>query len=470
MTRSEALAGVALAFGLVGPAAWRGRLAGSAGAEVYGHAWVQGWAAGGWPAWPSGTDLAEGTATWAVIDPLYTWSLGGLARLVGPVVAWNLGVAGAIVLAAVGGGALARAAGGAGLVGAVGLATAPIFLGSLTSGLTEDYALGLLALALAALLRGRPIVGGALLGASAMFGLYLAWLGAWVALPLGLWKGGARGHRWRWLLGGLLALALVLPAAAPFRARLAGEGHRTSRPPARHEPLWRLDPWRGADVASLLAPGKVDTGGALVREHPVYLGYTTLALAAAGGWHPAWLAVAACVAVAPGEELSVAGEPTGRANPAMWLFHRLPFAERFNHHARVMLLGQMLLVMLAARGASGRPRLAALLLLAETALLSPARMPLPGASAESPAIYAALGALPAGPVSVRGAAGPGIHPQKVFFDQRAHGRALLHNPNRPLDGRPRPGSVFVVLGGARPAELGEPAVQTADGAAWWVAR
>ncbi len=505
--RADLLVGVAIATLLVGPAAARGGLAGSAGAEVYGHAWVQAWASASWPAWPTGTSLAEGATAWAVIDPLPTWLVAGLARVVGATAAWNAWVAVGVVLAAAGGGAFARALGGSGPVGAIGVATMPIFLGSLTSGLTEDYALGLVALALAALLRDRRALGAALLGASAWCGLYLAWLGGLAALAIGLAR--LRKAPARWILAGVVAAAVAAPAALPFRDRLGGVGHRAGTFQPRPEPRWRLDPWRGADLASFVAPGKVDVEGAFVREHPVYLGYTTLGLAALGGWHPAWLGVLACAAVAPGESLSVAGQPLGVDNPAIAAFRLLPFAERFNHHARVMLLGQLVLVGLAARGFARRrgwvfgllgqgglrpPRnappvaasreaaegtgaapdrldvLVALVLLAETAALSPARVPLPTASTTTPAIYAALSTFPAElPVVVVGAAGPGVHPQKVFFDQRAHGRRLLHNPNRPTDGRPRDGAVVVALGDAVPrvtAQLGPPDATAPDGAAW----
>lgn len=476
---SEAAIGVGIAGVLVGPAVLSGGLVGSAGAEVYGHAWVQQWAAAGWPAWPSGTGLASGTASWPVIDPLPTWIIGGLAHVVGPTAAWNLWAAVGVVLAAVGGGAFARALGGSGIVGAVGVATMPIFLGSLTSGLTEDYALGLVALALAALLTGRQLLGAALLGGSAWCGLYLAWLGAWPALAIGVRR--LRDRPVRWVLAGVLAIAIAAPAAAPFRARLGGEGHRSGTVPARAEPLWALDPWRGADLASFGAPGKVDPGGAFVREHPVYLGYATLVLAAAGGFHPAWLGVLACAAVAPGEHLSWAGQPLGVDNPALAAFRMLPFAARFNHHARVMLIGQLLLVGLAARGARrvgarvGGARAGvgiAVVLFAETALLSPARVPLPVASGQSPEIYSMLTAFPEDlPVAVVGASGPGVHPQKVFFDQRAHGRRLLHNPNKPMDGRAGTNVILVALGPAVArvtAERGAPDVATADGAAWEV--
>jgi hypothetical protein len=90
----------------------------------------------------------------------------------------------------------------------------------------------------------------------------------------------------------------------------------------------------------------------------------------------------------------------------------------------------------------------------------------------TPAIYALLATLPADrPVAVVGAAGPGIHPQRVFFDQRAHGRALLHSPNRPVDGKARRGAILVALGPAVArvtAERGPPTAIAEDGAAWLV--
>jgi hypothetical protein len=507
-----------LAAIVTAPAIRAGGLAGSPAAEVYGHAWVQWWAAAGWPGWPVGTALADGTASWPAIDPLPTWAVAGLVHLVGTTAAWNTWVFVGIVLAAVGGGAFARALGGSGVVGAAGVATMPILLGSFTSGLTEDYALGLVGLSLAALLADRPLRGGLLLGLTAWCGLYLAWFGAMGALAIGLsrivrsGRAGWRSALGRQALGGLLAVAIAAPAAAPFRERLAGVGHHSGVFTVGHEPFWKLAPWHGADLAAFGAPGKVDLGDAFVREHPVYLGYTTLALAAAGGFHPAWLGVLACVAVAPGETPTFAGQPLGISNPAIALFDRLPFAGRFNNYARVMLLGQLLLVGLAARGASrvagwigsllGRgaapqrparggpappgPRGGsadratgglwvwgfAALVVAETAFLSPARLPLPVTPATTPAIYAALSTLPAGlPVGVVGAAGPGIHPQKVFFDQRAHGRRLLHNPNRSMDARPRAGIILVALGAATArvtAERGPPTVSAPDGAAWVV--
>lgn len=489
LRRSDVLVGLLLAAILCGPAVLAGDLVGSAGAETPGHAWVQAWAAAGWPAWPTGTELALGTGTWPVIDPLPTWIAAGVARLVGLTAAWNLLVVGWIVLAAVGGGALARAAGGVGLFGAVGVPLLPIWLGSLASGLSEDGAVGLLALVLAALLEGRPRRAGALLGLLAWCGLYLAWLGAAAAVVLGVRAlvrpptPSGRGALLRdWGTAAALALLLALPAAAPFRARLTGDGHHAGTPPVQVEPRWRLNPVRRADLAAFFTPGKEPPGPG--REHPTYVGWTTLGLAAAGGWNPAWLGVAALGAVALDEPVFVAGAPRLATNPVARLFARLPLADRFNHRARLWILGDLILVALAARGltrlrdrwagplgARAVPCLGVALSAVELLAFAPSRVPLPGLSPVAPTIYATLADLPAGPVVVEGAVGPGVNPQRVLFDQRAHGRRLLVDPNRPGPPGDCHGCVVVALGEARArveAARGPPDRATADGAAWWV--
>ena len=437
------LLALAVALLAVGPAALQGGLVGSPGAEVYGHAWVQWWASLGWPAWPSGTDLAAGAARWPVIDPLPTWVAAGAARVVGHTAAWNgLAFAGVLVTS-LGGARLCRAMGGSERFGAVATPLMAVYLGSVQSGLTEDYFLGLVGFVLAYALEGKWLRAGVIAALTAGFGLYLGWMAcvglaavwAWRRPGLGLSSpspglrppsppAGALAARLRVALPGVLAIALagagMLAFSAPFRDTLAGE---VRRPPAVAEPLWPLNPWRGADLASFWVPGRPDTGGAVVREHPTYLGYATLGLAAAGGLHPGMLAVSVLALVAPGDELSLAGAPLGVKNPAASLFHGFPGGDKFRNHARLMLLGQLVLVALASRGAA-RWRGATLLVAAEAALLSPARLSV--TPVEAPALYDSL---PPGdgPLRVVGE----TNPQKPFFDQRFHGRKLANNPNRP---------------------------------------
>ena len=92
-----------VAFLLCAPAFWSGGLVGSAGAEVYGHAWVLDRAVVVWPGWVD-------TGVWAlggdrpVIDPLSTWVFAGLGRLVGLGWAWNLRAVVGLWLVGLGGG------------------------------------------------------------------------------------------------------------------------------------------------------------------------------------------------------------------------------------------------------------------------------------------------------------------------------------------------------------------------------
>ena len=465
--------GALVAGVLCAPALWRGELVGSAGAETFGHAWVLGWVADGWPAWSSGTDTAAGAANWPVIDALPTWLAAGFGRLIGVAGAWNLRVVGAIVVASVGGARLARAWGGNETFGAVATPLMPIFLGSITSGLSEDLAIGLLAFVLAWAMEGRWWRAALGVGALAGCGLYLGWMGGAGMAVLAVRQGWTAPRQVAARAGAVaLAAALAVAVATPFASRL---GTSTKAVAGVAEPHWRLNPWRGADVASFVAPGKEGVDGAALREHPAYLGVLTLGLAAAGGTPPGWLAVVACASVAPGASFSIAGVPTGVDNPAAAVLHTLPGGDQFRNHARFMLLGQLLLVGLASRGVERLRRrwpaaaaAGALLVAGEVALLSPARVPLPGTPVEAPPIYAALAEAPTGlPLRVVGSP----NPQAPFFHQRAHGRILRNDPNRPDPGRPEVGREIVVgFGEARERlteELGAPKVRAEEGAAWW---
>ncbi|MCB9760155.1 MAG: hypothetical protein H6739_10005 [Alphaproteobacteria bacterium] len=435
------------------------------GGEVYGHAWVQWWHGLALPAWPDTPPLAE-VHRWVVMDPLPTALAGALGRLCGWTFAWNALVIGAIALAFAGGAALARRLQGAPLVGGAVMATAPIFLGSLASGLTEDAALGLVPLSAAFLLGpslGAAALGGALLGLTAWCGLYLAWFGALLAVFLGLTEllaaargGGLPRALGRWGLAAAVAILLAAPALRPHLDRVSG-GHRAGAVTEQVEPAWKVNPWRGADLAAFVAPGQAPLqGDELLRLHPTYLGWIALALALAGGRSRWWLVLLGAALMAPGQHLRLAGEPLGVENPvAVWAWRVLPFSDLINHHARWMLLGQVALAVLAARGArsvihrvihtrppdqnrigtpgmieSALPLAIALGTTVEIATLSPAPFPLPLTPAAVDPLWSlvppgegALLPVPAG--------GPGVHFQRPLYEQRAHGRPLLVNPNRP---------------------------------------
>jgi len=508
-------------------------LLGSPGGELWGHAWVQWWHGQALPAWPGGTDLALGTSVWPVIDPLTTLLMAGLGRLVGVVAAYNTGLLLAVALAFLGGAWLARHEGGQPLVGGLALALAPCFMGSLASGLTEDAALGLAAVALG-LVGGRGwrsgLGLGLCLGLLAASGLVLAWATAVAAVLLALWAAWKRPASLRAsALGAVVAAAIAAPLAWTQGGRLEGAAHHLGTAPQQVEPLWRLNPVRGVDLLSLVAPIPQAAGDALVRTHPGYLGLSLLALALlgwrgdqAGALGPQlspqrssrrwWLLLVLVVLVAPGDTLSFGGQPLHLANPAAAALDWLPGGTLINHHGRLLLVAAVALSVLAARGAAvlerrfGKPAVVAALALVagDLVVLAPGGAPLPTADASPAAITTKLAGLSPGRVLVLPVAGPGVHPQRPLLDQRAHGRPLLLDPKRPglppalasseagrwLGGLafPRPpappldgGEVLAALGpvevlvvmqplvGTVQAVLGPPAVTAPDGAAWDVA-
>lgn len=474
-------------------------LLGSPGGEVYGHAWVQWWHSIALPDWPAGTALAEGAAVWSVIDPLPTALSALLWRGFGPMVGYNTWILLAVALAFSGGVFLARQEGGDALTGGLTLALWPALLGSLQSGLTEDGGVGLLAIGLALIgrkTRYSGVLAGLALGLAAWCGLVLAWAAAVIAIGLTLTT-----DRKAWpglLLGALFAGLLVLPLAMLHADRLAGVGHHAGAVVARAEPLWRLNPWHGIDLLSLLTPGHQDPGDALVRIHPGYLGIVPLLLALRAGWCRWWPVLIGTALLALGPSISAAGLPTGVNNPVVALAHWLPLGSLLNHHGRVLILGGVAMAALTARGVSrlpGRLRLpAALLLAADLALLSPAPLPMLTTALRAPDAAHMLDALPAGPVLVVPVAGPGVHFQRPLLDQRVHGRPLLLSPNRPgapietdagrwlaglaFDPPPPPpqaialppGLILAMPGYAEAvsAGLGPPEVLGADGSAAWV--
>lgn len=485
---------------------WAPGLLGSPGAEVYGHAWVQWWHSVALPAWPLGTDLATGADPWPVIDPLPTAFAAAVGRLLGPVAGYNAWIMAALPLAFGGGWMLARRVGGSPWVGGITLALWPPLVGSLASGLTEDAAIGIAAMAFSAL--GLPgwragLRTGLLLGALAWCGLVNAWFAALAAVGLGLVA--ALRDRRVWpalLLGAVVAAAIVAPLALMQGDRLLGVGHRSGVFEPRPETLWRLNPWRGADLLSLITPGHQDPGDALIRFHPGYLGLSVLGLAVWGGWSRWWPVLLLSAALALGPMISIGGQPTGLGNPIAALAGMLPGGGLLNHYGRALLLGGVAAAALAARGAarlSGRGQVAAAVVVGiDLALLSPLPLPLPTAPAAPPEVAAAISS---GSVLVLPAAGPGVHFQRPLFDQRAHGLPLMMSPNRPglppammrtetgrwmaglafPESAPPPasaqlppslGSVIAMPGYAEAVAegLGEPALVGSDGSAAWILR
>jgi len=408
---------------------------GSPGGEVWGHAWVQWWHAAALPGWPGGTDLVIGGEPWPVIDPLPTAFSAVLGRMMGAEVGYNAWVVFSIALAFVGGAIAARRYDGDPLVGGLVLACAPAFIGSLSSGLTEDGAVGLAAIGLSGIGRGgrgTVLSTGLCLGLLPWCGPVLAWGVGLAAIFLGavaIWRD---RDCWRAVMGcGALALLLTCPVLWLHADRLMGEGHHIGSVAAGTERLWRLNPVFGADLLSLVTPGPADPGGALVRTHPGYLGLGVLLLALCCGWNRWWWVAGLGIALAPGAVLRFAGESTGISNPAVSLATWLPFGELHNHYGRMLILAAVGLGVLAARGARRLGPWAVVLVVLDLGLLAPLPYPLATADARPDAVMRQLHTLPDGPVLPIPIAGPGVHPQRALADQIHHGRPLLIAPNHP---------------------------------------
>jgi hypothetical protein len=432
---------------------WTGRGLAFSGGEVYGHLWTWWWHGQALPGWPAGTDGAIGTAQWPVIDRVPA-AIGAVLSLFLPLAAvWNIVVVLGLLGAAWGGAWLARRAGGDPWVGGAVLAGSPVFWGGPLAGLSEDFAVGLLAVVIG--LAWIPPQQererwswalGLCLGALAWFGLYLFWMGAWVSLVGGVLQGRRLRESYsQWAKAALLALCIAGPVLWGHGARVLGEGHGYgSVQAAEFEPAWRANPWHAADAASLILPGRAELPEeAVFRFHPGYVGLIALGLAMAARRRRWWLlfCISACAACGP--TFRFAGHSTGVPNPMAYLVDLLPGGSLVNHHARLLLVGLPALAVLASLGWTGwskarsrwtgwAPGVVVLILL-DGLILGP--VPFGEWFTDlRPRSFGMAGALPldrAGALLAVPVGGPGVHPQRPLFDQVAHRYPVLVDPNRP---------------------------------------
>jgi hypothetical protein len=427
--------GVCLVLWIAGGLIFSPGLLGDPGGEVWGHAWVQWWHSMALPAWPNGTLYAIGAERWPVVDPIPTAIAAIAGRLVDPVWGYNLWVLLSIGIAYWGGAKLTERVGGVPWVGGAVLALSPAFLGSLRSGLTEDGAVGLAALALAYVgqeTRRSAIVAGLLLGLLCGCGLLLAWSTGLAAVLVGMVTIWHHPKRWKNLcLAAGIALILCVPFAFAHGDRMMGVGHRSGMALGSVGDLWRLNPVGRADLASLWWPGRVDVGDAIMRTHPGYLGISVLAVAMWARRPRLWLVFIVLVLASLGANIHFAGTETGFSNPVAWVVERLPMGGLIKHHGRLLLIAMVALAALAGCGARRLGSWAGVVVVADLLLLAPLSAQLPVADARPTELVDQLESLPPGPMLVLPLAGPGVHPQRALFDQRFHGRQLRLAPNMP---------------------------------------
>lgn len=398
-----------------------------------------------------------------VADPLNALLGLPLVSAFGEVVAYAILVVFHLWLAGVAAHALGRRLGGGGWVAGLGFQWAPIVLSHVHNGSSEAVSAGLLPLALLAVVNvverggaGRAVLAGLALFLVA-FGGWYAGVGAFLvvtAILLFGWEGLA----WRVVAARLLpALALGLALTAPFAAAVksvaqAEDGlvdiknvedlDRIRRTLGAADPRAFVAPldFRSPDFARL-------EGNPSDRVHTTYLGFALLGLALVHGRRRAlWVGAAGGAILALGPVVVIDGLPfaiAGRALPLPYaILEPLPGFSSLSLLYRLATVTALLVALLADRA---RPWWAAVVL-AEVALLSPARA-LPDVSrVPVPAPLVALHDRPDGIVVNL----PVLAGRNFLFEQTLHGKPVAGSLN---SGMNRVG--LQVLAAARKLRSGE---------------
>ena len=279
-----------------------------------------------------------------LMDPVNLPPFFLLARLgLGLPVAWNGMAAVAVLLAALGGYALARqwTAPPAACVAAAACGGAPFLAGVIDFGITESWTLGWLGLHAAALIhhartgdRRAALAAGLCLGAAGLSGWYhalLALIAEALLVPALLWRHRRPGT----LLQGSLALAMVLPSFLHF-LQIREQWHPRWLAPAPGPPGPRPDwaelPIYGTDLLNLLLP------------------YTAARQAG-----PLWLLALPPLLLALGYWPTVAGQALGVPGPAWYLVTSVPELRGLSHWHRASAAAIPFLAAAAAIGVQALP-------------------------------------------------------------------------------------------------------------------
>lgn len=370
--------------------------------EVDNHLWMY-WRAGPWGA---GADGEPSPAQLPLIDPIHApvaWlgdALGGAAGAT-----WALSIFD-LLLAVVGGRALARALGlGRGPQAFAGLATAagPVLGGLLDFFITESATLGAVGLALAAAIdRSRQRAGATarFLGATLLLaasGPYTAVFAALLGLTLFVLGGPLRRRRLLapTAVAALLGAPLLWPAVGTA-ARISARFLAVRATPPAPRPDWAELPVFGADLLTFVLPQP----GAVHPSKATYLGLVALLAALPalrhrdGRW--LWAGVLVLLAFAAGHWPTLAGVPLGVRGPAAHLVAAVPPLGAISHWHRAAAGALPLLAAAAAIGIQPLLRrplglgLAAAALLADAIAFSPTAWPRPGFALDPPALLRAL--------------------------------------------------------------------------------
>lgn len=446
--------------------------------HVWGHWWVGHELSNG--RWPLHTDLINHPrgGTLFYIDTVQALLFVPVTLVMGPQAGYNATMLFGLTLAGFGAWLLARRVTGDGVAAGVAMVAygaAPHLLGQTYNGISETVCAGYLPLTLWALLRladrptlGRALALGGLGGLTMLTSWYYGLLAALGGVVLVGWRLGwqRRAVPWRRFLplaslAAGLALAIVGPVLVLFRLSLSAEDAVVTRDP---EFVWKsLINHNVTDLAAFFTPSRVPSPDlkAMYGEEliiVIYLGWSVLLLA-----FYAWAATRRRRELAPwltlglvffvfalGPYLNVGGDyrtVLGHRIPLPFLafFQAFPLFDRISHPFRFTTGVALALGVTAAIGLrhllrrwtpGGRAAAVVVLglgMIAETAAMSPAHVPVPHAQARIPDPYFAMardpvpGAVLDLPLTV-----PNLERAVYVWYQAAHQRPIPWGLNDPM--------------------------------------
>lgn len=421
-----------------------------AASHIWGHwaAWIE-----GSPlrirstllAWPSGIDLV-------LVDPIHLPAFVIGSSLAGPALGFNLVLVQGLLVAGLAGALLAREAEAEPWLGALAAMVVPGLVAAGGDGISEDLAVGFVALFAALLLRARRTPGtrSALLAALALglcgyAGPYNAMLAALVLVGITLGASPTRARLIQAAGLGLTGLILALPPLAVLLTarsdQLPGGAARAGLPAPDVGPdRFRGGLMHGVDLLDPLFPAAL-TGGVPEVSHSGYLGAVALVASLYAAWrHPplrrALLGVLVLILLGLGPWLSLAGRPVELGGqplmgPAGWLMLAIPPLSRLTRWYRAAILAGLLLAPLVARAADSRRArlLLAAGLLLDVLILAPIPWPRQATPLPGGELVEAIDSLPEGallelPLATSGSPPPGEWRDIGPLLQVVHGRPL----------------------------------------------
>lgn len=444
-----------------------GHVAGGARTDAFNSLWNlwfahEGLARGELPIYTTLLDPPTGGRI-VVADPLNALLGFPLVAAFGEVAAYAILVVAHLWLAGFAAHALGKRLGGHGWVAGIAFQWAPIVLSHVHNGSSEAVSAGVLPLALLAVVNaverggvGRAVLAGLALFLVAFSGWY-AGVGAFLvvgAILLFGWEGTPRRAVVTRLLPALaLGLALTAPYAAAVRSVAEAEdGLVDIKDPEDVARIRRT--LGGADPRIFVAPLDFRSpdfarleGNPSDRVHTAYLGFALLLLAARHGRRRAlWAAFAGGIVLAMGPVVVLDGFPlsiAGRALPLPYAaLEKLPGFASLSLLYRLATVSALALALLADRA---RPAWA-LVVLAEVALLSPARNLPDVAPVPASGPVAVLRDLPPGIVVNL----PVLAGRNFLFEQTMHEKPVAGSLNSGLN---KPG--LRVLAAGRKLRAGE---------------